>query len=173
MNNSNLIFLLTFLIISLFSSECLAQNETKEINIFKNDSIKLTNIKKPKKQAYFNEANMIEKIEDVLSEMDYNIISQTLPIKTDEYEAFKISDTIKFFGIRLKIHDTPVLVRHDISLDKLNENTIQVWLKSFVLVKPSDSQITIDEATDEAKEYFSNHFQKDLKRKIRKVLRND
>ena len=172
MQKSSFVCLIYFFLINAFSNGVLAQ-KLKEVPVFSNDSIKLTTIKKPRNQTNFDESSMIIKIEDVLSDMDYNVISSKQPIRTGEYEAFKLSDTIKFLGIRLKVYDTPILVRHDIMLDKLDDDTIEVWLKSFVLVKPNDSQITIDESTELGKSYSRKKFKRELRAKIKSVIKYD
>jgi len=164
MNKLEAKIVLFIILLSNAVSAQIINADSKVIPLFGNDSIKIATIR----LSNFDESTVIHDIENILNNMDYDIISAKLPIKTDRFEAYRVKDTIKFWFIRLDIIDYPVLVSHDISLATLSNGRVGVWLKSFVFVKDSDTEENIEEA----KKIGQRYLRKEFKRALRKELNN-
>lgn len=168
MNKLEAKFVLFIVLIALFCNSCFAQiisTDSKVIALFGNDSIKIATIR----LSNFDESTVVDDIETILNNMDYDIISAKLPIKTDQFEAHRVKDTIKFWFIRLDIIDYPVLVSHDISLAELNNGRVGVWLKSYVFVKNSDTEENIEEAKKIGQRYLRKEFKKALRKELNNI----
>ena len=169
MTLTNLKQLLTVFLIGLTTFLAEGQdvkNNLIEHPLYPNDSIKIMRIR----NNNIDENAMIYKIEEILNNMEYDVISSDLPIRTDKYEASRVRDTIKFLFIRLDVIDYPIMVRHNISFEKLENDKLAVWLKSYVLVEEDGTDENINQAIEIGKKYTRKEFKKSLRDELRKII---